>query len=186
MMLPVWAKLENNTERRTLRVMGTSLSISLMVYISTSFAGYSGFGPDVKSNLLLSFPQSTFVNVLQLLVSFKFMLALPFQLYPLGTSFCSLLEALSWLKPHRTPYVRTVVTIVAGGIVVAVSFFVTDLGIAFAFIGSLLSTVISYVIPAICWLTVGDGDARMKAMAVGLLLWAMVPPCFLISYYATL
>jgi len=187
MMLPVWAKLENNTPSRTRSVMLLAVGISVVVYICTSFAGYASYGRDVKSNVLLSFPPSDYVKVLQLFVSFKFTLALPFQIYPFAESVVSVCRARDIISLKSESTLRTVGAFICGAIVVTVTMFVTDLGTVFAFIGSLLSTVLSYVIPGVCWLVVDDHSRpSLTWLARTLLCWALVPPITLISYYATL
>ncbi|CAK9007392.1 Sodium-coupled neutral amino acid transporter 2 (Amino acid transporter A2) (Solute carrier family 38 member 2) (System A amino acid transporter 2) (System A transporter 1) (System N amino acid transporter 2) [Durusdinium trenchii] len=64
-VLPMYKELENRSPAKFARILIVAFSTLAVLFIFLSVAGYAAFGPQVESNLLLSLPRNTAMNIVQ-------------------------------------------------------------------------------------------------------------------------
>ncbi|KAJ2723579.1 hypothetical protein GGI07_002534 [Coemansia sp. Benny D115] len=138
--------------------------------ISTVFAvtGYLSFGEDAQANILGNFPSSdNYINLSRLLFAVTLILTTPMAFYPIRDTVTEMLH----IDPQRHGVSRvreSLCTVVIFVSCAAAAAACTDLGLAYELIGTLSSSVVNFLVPALIYLWAGT-DISVGALARGYL-----------------
>ncbi|KAJ2235677.1 hypothetical protein H4R99_002347 [Coemansia sp. RSA 1722] len=165
---PNYLGLRNQSTRSW--VNATSWASAGAGLISTAFAvtGYLSFGQGSNANILSNFPATDgYINFGRLLFAITLILTTPMAFYPIRDTITEMLH----IDPQRHAVGRmpesicTVVVFVSCTLAAAAC---TDLGLAYELIGTLSSSVVNFLLPALIYLWAGT-DVTFKGLARGCL-----------------
>ncbi|KAJ1826605.1 hypothetical protein LPJ56_002092 [Coemansia sp. RSA 2599] len=163
---PNYLGLRNQTVGSWVRA--TSWASAGAGLISTAFAatGYLSFGQASNANILSNFPTTDgYINFGRLLFAVTLILTTPMAFYPIRDTVTEMLH----IDPQRHGVGRmpesicTVVVFVSCALAAAAC---TDLGLAYELIGTLSSSVVNFLLPALIYLWAGT-DVTLKGLARG-------------------
>lgn len=195
-ILPVYSELQDSTVKRSSIVTIVSLGASALVYVVVASVGYATFGAQVGDNIIAMYPSSSlFVSIGKLSVIALTLTSYPMQLYPCRASLINMLEVNanvlssddteeSMLGPtsaemdpvnhyevnDRRWSILTLALMTAG---LLVSLLIDDLSIVLGIVGSVGSTTISFILPALLYRRMYDDEPNttLHSSAFFLGLW---------------
>ncbi|WFC93779.1 hypothetical protein MBRA1_000402 [Malassezia brasiliensis] len=180
-ILPVYSELHHSTVKRSSIVTILSLGASAMVYVVVASVGYATFGAQVGDNIIAMYPSSSmFVSIGKLSVIALTLTSYPMQLYPCRASLINMLEVNanvlssenteeSMLGPTSAEmdpvnhyeindqrWSLLTLTLMTAGLLV--SLLIDDLSIVLGIVGSVGSTTISFILPALLYRRMYDDE----------------------------
>lgn len=195
-ILPVYNELENSTVKRSSIVSIVSIGTSAAVYVVIALAGYFTFGANVGDNIIAMYPASSlFVSIGKLSVIALTLTSYPMQLYPCRASLLNMLEvnASNLSSPDAEQSMLTgenaevdldthtevdnrqwsLITLALMGAGLLVSILIDDLSIVLGIVGSVGSTTISFILPALLYRRMYEDEANapLHSAAFFLGLW---------------
>ncbi|KDE05490.1 hypothetical protein MVLG_04178 [Microbotryum lychnidis-dioicae p1A1 Lamole] len=163
-LFAVFNELKTNSQHRLNLVIGTSLGSAAIIYEILGILGYLCFGNLVGSNIIEMYPHSLLVSICQLGLVILVLFSYPLQLHPARASLDKVLYPPTdeGVQPggdedHASPEIplgRFVLE--SGGILLTtfcISMFVSSLEVVLGFVGATGSTTISFILPAIFFLS---------------------------------
>ena len=197
-IISVYRELDNCTLKRANTVTVSSVSASAMVYLFVGLVGYATFGSHAADNIISMYPdKSLFVGFGKLAVVFLALTSYPVQLYPSRASFISLwrywqrdavrlpetMDEQAHLVPSgtgsRTSTYRPLSTwswnaltlgMMLSGITVALA--VDDLSIVLGFVGSIGSSIVSFILPSVIYCCIFANGQRTINYSLSMVLGA--------------
>ena len=136
-------------------VITYSLGIAGIIYSIVALFGYLTYGNLVGSNILTSYPDDTLTNISRIFISLLVTFSYPLQSHPCRVSCLSLWKHLSpqdestLTRTFQFRYWTLTFLIVMSSFGIAMA--TDDLGDALAVVGATGSTIISYILPGICY-----------------------------------
>ncbi|KAJ2723589.1 hypothetical protein GGI07_002544 [Coemansia sp. Benny D115] len=126
--------------------------------------GLRSFGADVQANVFLNFPHTDlWINIARLAFCLTLVLTFPLTFYPIRDTL------VHWLGIHdaeslTAAVVRYVVTVAALVLVCITAVWCTDLGLAYELVGAASATTISFIFPALIFLSRGTDFSTKAAL----------------------
>ncbi|WFD42494.1 hypothetical protein MPSI1_001139 [Malassezia psittaci] len=194
-ILPVYYELRDSTVERCSIVTIVSIGSSAMVYVIVALIGYATFGANVSDNIIAMYPASSlFVCIGKLSVIALTLSSFPMQLYPCRASLINLLEYNRIVTPNsdsEEPILHSsmdqidpvqhielddrrwsLITIALMSAALLVSMLTDDLSVVLGIVGSLGSTTISFILPALLYRRIFEDEVnsnmRSSAFFLGL------------------
>jgi amino acid permease len=199
-LFPIYNELASNTQERMNIVIGSSIGAATMTYEVIAIFGYLTFGSKVGANIIAMYPStSLFIAVGQLAIVILVLFSYPLQVHPCrncldkvfhagdGHQFKALSESEGdgdetldddHAVADMSPFKHTALTllIIISGFTIA--FFVDDLRMVLAFVGSTGSTTISFILPGLFyWRLTRHDPTSSKALNRGALALAIYGVC---------
>ena len=146
-------ELRKPTTQRVDGVIMSSVLIAFTVYVIVAIAGYVTFGSYVSSDILNSYGSSGWVTLARSFVALLVSFSYPLQAHPARACLMSLVGRL-WpgaLEDTRVVAIKRVVTFCFLALSFSVALAVTDLGVILGIVGATGSTMVSYVLPGLCY-----------------------------------
>lgn len=173
-MFSVANELKRNTQFRLDRVITYSLFICIGTYGIVSYSGYHSFGNEVKSDLLINMPDNIWTTIMRLVFAVNLSFSFALQCHPCRNSISNIIwKKSAWDLDKRYFVVLTFCIVICS---VAITMFVTSLGIVLAIVGATGSTTISYILPGIFYFKIQKtGKKRWLALALSLIGCIVVP-----------
>ncbi|SCV73877.1 BQ2448_6307 [Microbotryum intermedium] len=193
-LFAVFNELKTNSQHRLNLVIGTSLGSAAVIYEILGILGYLCFGNLVGSNIIEMYPHSLLVSICQLGLVILVLFSYPLQLHPARASLDKVLypptdENVSGaggagqVDDHASseiPLGRFVLE--SSGILLTtfcISMFVSSLEVVLGFVGATGSTTISFILPAIFFLSLFNNpmtpqDRLLRLAAWCLLVWGVL------------
>lgn len=198
-ILPVYNELQHSTVERSTLVTVISVGASALVYLVVALVGYATFGSNVSDNIIAMYPDTNlFVCFGKLSVIALTLTSYPMQLYPCRASLLNMLEvnvdvlsateaeqsmlgaSSGEMDPvlHREISERrwTVLTLALMTAGLFISMLVNDLSVVLGIVGSVGSTTISFILPALLYRSIFQEDAKspLYKAATALGVWGAI------------
>ncbi|KAJ1406243.1 transmembrane amino acid transporter protein-domain-containing protein, partial [Ochromonadaceae sp. CCMP2298] len=189
-------EMKQPTPGRINAVVATSIFVAMSIYLIVAACGYHTYGASVDPDILVNYPETSFVSVARLAVSLLVAFSYPLQCHPSRRSILTLLStyldkpaednvsvASSAVAPSiETQAMRyTVVTACFLGLSLLIGLTVTNLGTVLALVGATGSTTVSYILPGFFYFFLfenkGPAWKRYLALAQGIIGLIIVPVC---------
>ena len=142
-----YMSLKNNNIRRWAITTTIALTISLVISLTLAVIGYIAFGANVKSNILVAFPDNdNVINFARFVLAISMFFTYPMQFYPARTA---LLRIFGFETAHKESSNKQhiSITLVLFLASLGIGLAVTDLGIVYELVGGFCSTMIAYLLP---------------------------------------
>ncbi|GAA5857001.1 hypothetical protein JCM9279_007309 [Rhodotorula babjevae] len=191
----VYNEVRTNSQARLNLVIGTSIGGAAIIYEILGILGYLTFGAAVGGNIIEMYPRTRLVSFCQVGITILVLFSYPLQLHPARASLDKFLFP---VKPteggdddepvsagdHGTgdeiPLARFVIE---SGVLLfstfVIAMFVSSLEVVLGFVGATGSTTISFILPAVFFLSLFKGstdprDQRLRLAAMALLAWGVL------------
>lgn len=170
-IFPVYNELRNHTQKRINNVIYWAIGLAFVLYCTVAGAGYSTYGEDVESNVLISYPKSTLTSVARIFISLLVAFSYPLLANPGRNSSMEL-----WRMTDRDPlaahknakfrFIAVTFVFLFGSFGVAM--ILNDLGVVLALIGATGSTVVTFILPgAAYYVMFKEDDSEPKWKLIG-------------------
>lgn len=189
-IIPVYNELADTSERTADTVAALSIGVSALVYLAVALLGYFSFGSFAPDNIVTMYPDtSLFVCFGKVSVILLTLTSYPLQLYPSRSSLHKVMYAGTHARggaeaderqqlmhdrgdtddfPDTRWNVITTVLILS---TIAVSVAVGDLSLVLGLVGSFGSTAISFILPALLYMTMFPEESAHRRAAKALAVW---------------
>lgn len=154
-------ELRNPVQSRVDTVTVASLATALCVYILVAVAGFTTYGDNVESNILISYPKTAVTSIARLFVSLLVAFSYPLVVHPGRNSMLGLWRGFDtdedmWLRHNKFRYIVTTCFLLGASL--GTSLLVTDLGVVFSFLGATSSSMMSLIIPGAAYYRMHQED----------------------------
>lgn len=170
-IFPVVNELKNPTVKRFGIVNGMAISTAMLLYLLVAISGYSLYGDNVESNVLISFPDTDTTTCARIFVSLLVAFSYPLLCNPGRTSMISLwnvtdkgAEVSEATKEFRFYTCTAVFTFGTLGLALLLS----DLGVVLDLIGATGATMITFILPGAAYYVMhpeGTGPSWLRTTA---------------------
>jgi len=194
------------SKRRMDTIVVSAYTVSGAAFALAALFGYATYGDGVTSDVLKGYPQVGIVQVTRLLFSLLAVFSYPLQAHPSRTSCLSLwslvcgsprtagrqvalagsagnnVGARAWLSESQRFRVATVVGLFGSWLIAVI---VTDLSAVLGVVGATGSTMVSYILPGLCY-TQTFQDPHLKRSLAWLQLGAgcvIMPSCLALEFF---
>ncbi|KAJ2716725.1 hypothetical protein H4R19_000465 [Coemansia spiralis] len=152
---PNYAGLRERSTAAWVRASSFATASATAVSVAFAVTGYVSFGSKAQANILENFPDSDgAINLARLLFAVSLVLTTPMGFYPIRDTVTEMLK----IDPERhgvSPIWESACTVVLFAVCAVSAALVTDLGLAFELIGTLSSSVVNFLLPALVFLWAG-------------------------------
>ena len=145
-------ELHMPTRSRNLLVCASAVGTALCVYIVLGGAGYMTFGNKVAHDILANYPATNMiVSLARLAISFVVTCCYPLQAHPTRACLTTIANRLlgGGLDANVVHYTITTVFVLTTA---TIAMLIDDLGIVLSIVGATGSTIVSYILPGLCYL----------------------------------
>ena len=164
-------ELETPTTTRIKNLFRVSITSAAAIYILFGCSSYSTYGDSIHSDSIINYPANDVDAVARIFISFVVAFSYPLQINPGRRAFLTLLQAIfnkdsqPSLFQIRFRFFGTTFLYLGGTLVLGL--LVEDLGLVFSLIGSIGSTMVMFIIPGYCYLSlfVFEGNEERRALA---------------------
>lgn len=149
-------ELRKPSQQRFDSVINCSIATALFVYATVSICGYSTYGDEVLSNILMNYPHTPLTSVTRIFVCLLVAFSYPLLAFPGRQSALNL-----WRKydNDKEPsfdvagfrWIMVTFCFLISTLIIAL--LVTDLGIILGLVGATGATVVSYILPGLAYYT---------------------------------
>ncbi|TNY17338.1 putative AVT6-involved in amino acid efflux from the vacuole [Rhodotorula diobovata] len=186
----VYNEVKTNSQARLNLVIGTSIGGAAIIYEVLGILGYLTFGTAVGGNIIEMYPRTRLVSFCQVGITVLVLFSYPLQLHPARASLDKFLfpvkpsEGDEPASDHGSgdeiPLGRFVIE---SGVLLfstfVIAMFVSSLEVVLGFVGATGSTTISFILPAVFFLSLFKGstdprDQRLRYLATLLLVWGVL------------
>ncbi|BGP41308.1 hypothetical protein JCM10449v2_005285 [Rhodotorula kratochvilovae] len=186
----VFNEIKTNSQARLNLVICTSIGGAAVIYELLGILGYLTFGAAVGGNIIEMYPRTTLVSIGQVGITILVLFSYPLQLHPARASLDK------FLFPHQPsdsddctddhghddeiPLGRFVIeSAVLLFATFMIAMFVSSLEVVLGFVGATGSTTISFILPAVFFLSLfkdstDPRDRRLRLGAMFLLAWGVL------------
>jgi amino acid permease len=172
-------------------VIGISLSIAAVVYSIVALFGYLTYGDLVGSNILTSYPDDNLTNLSRIFITLLVTFSYPLQTHPMRVCCLSMWKKISpqdestLTRKYEFRYWTLTFLIVMSSFGLAMA--TDDLGDALAVVGATGSTIISYILPGLCYYYLFPEPhwKRTAAMVLVLLGCVIMPVALVVIFIDT-
>ncbi len=169
-------------------VIGISLSIAAVVYSIFALFGYLTYGDLVGSNILTSYPDDNLTNLSRIFITLLVTFSYPLQSHPMRICCLSMWKKISpqdestLTRKYEFRYWTLTFLIVMSSFGLAMA--TDDLGDALAVVGATGSTIISYILPGLCYYYLFPEPHWKRTAAIALcILGCVIMPVALIVIF---
>jgi len=146
-------ELKDPTPPRVNSVILRAVGLALTVYILVAVAGYGTFGDSVESDILTNYGTGGITTTARFFVALLVCFSYPLQCHPSRMCITSIVRLLvpsaSEEGQARIWHIGITAVFLAASYLIALV--VTDLGVILAIVGATGSTMVSYVLPGLCY-----------------------------------
>ncbi|KAG0182592.1 hypothetical protein DFQ28_002763 [Apophysomyces sp. BC1034] len=162
----VFNELQDNTPRRVLKVLVSSVGGSAVMYQIIGVMGYLSFGKDVRGNVILEYPPTLYIAFGRLSVVILAACSYPMVVHPCRDSLCRFLDTDRHILSTIAIIICTYLTSIA----------LKELDLVLAFVGSTGSTTISFILPGLFYYKLHEYEPwnLKKRTAVGLAVYGFL------------
>eukprot|EP00622_Pseudochattonella_farcimen_P000142 FR734582.1.p1 GENE.FR734582.1~~FR734582.1.p1 ORF type:complete len:346 (+),score=50.95 FR734582.1:117-1040(+) len=140
------------TRERVDSVIGFSIGLAICVYVIVAVSGYATFGDAVESDILVNYGTGPAVTIARLFVAMLVCFSYPLQCHPSRMCTTSIVKLIFPGATVRHKFkVHLLITAVFLTCSYLVALTVTDLGVVLAIVRATGSTMVSYVLPGVCY-----------------------------------
>ena len=145
------AELERPTRSRVLTFVRSALGIVSSVYLAVSVLGYLTFRGDVEGNLLNSYPSDDYlIDTARVALALVVTFSVPLMIHPSRV----MLEQLLFPNSFGNSFVRPrVIALSLVSFAFLISVLVSDISVVFGLVGSTVTPIVSYLLPAAFFLS---------------------------------
>jgi len=144
-------ELHNPTRTRNLLVCVFAVGTALFVYIFLGTSGYMTFGDKVAHDILANYPaKNMIVAVARFAISFVVTCCYPLQAHPTRACITTIVKKTCGADCSEDVLHYTITTIFVGT-TATIAFLVSDLGLVLSVVGATGSTIVSYILPGLCY-----------------------------------
>ncbi|KAH8550289.1 transmembrane amino acid transporter protein-domain-containing protein [Umbelopsis sp. PMI_123] len=175
----VYNEQKDNSQKKINTVIASSIGTAIFLYEGIAIMGYLSFGKAVMGNIILEYPASLFVTGGRVAIVILVLLSYPLQCHPCRNSLDKVLSfnsapvdengAKVLSPPSTAKFIAMTMGILITTYCVAIT--MTKLDIVLAFVGSTGSTVISFILPAMFYLKLHEGQpwtfSKITALCLG-------------------
>jgi len=163
------------TRRRVAAMVSASVGVALSVYIALAGGGYSTFGALVKPDILRSYPPaSSVVGIARTMIAGIVTCCYPLQAHPSRLSIGSIVRKLAGRRAPSEAALHVPITACFVGASAAIALVVDDLGIVLKVVGATGSTIVSYILPGLCYFLLHPEPHVMRWLALALLIAGVI------------
>ncbi|KAL0230835.1 hypothetical protein PCE1_003212 [Barthelona sp. PCE] len=163
----LYYELKARTVPRMKKVVVSSMTMVGLLYLIISFSGYLQFGGAVKSNLLLNYPNSSWITIVsRLSMLFVVVFSFPVLAFAARTILLGLFNTKSYT-------LKIVIFITC---VYTLTFFVTDLGVILGFTGSTVGSIVVFFLAPFAYLRLTKEQA-VKNRTLIIFSWISILLC---------
>eukprot|EP00602_Paraphysomonas_sp_CaronLab_P002598 CAMPEP_0185020326 /NCGR_PEP_ID=MMETSP1103-20130426/2919_1 /TAXON_ID=36769 /ORGANISM="Paraphysomonas bandaiensis, Strain Caron Lab Isolate" /LENGTH=453 /DNA_ID=CAMNT_0027551155 /DNA_START=88 /DNA_END=1449 /DNA_ORIENTATION=- len=179
-------ELRNRTPSRVNMVIAAAIMTAIVLYLTVACFGYSTYGEEVESDILVNYPENYLTSTARLFVSLLVAFSYPLQAHPSRRCILTLMAALDNDKDEPSLHVQTMryvgVTVGFLGLSLIIGLTVSDLGVVLSLVGATGSTIVSYILPGFFYYLIfkdleGPVWKRNLALAQGVLGLIIIPVC---------
>ncbi|KAJ2794880.1 hypothetical protein H4R21_005327, partial [Coemansia helicoidea] len=146
---PNYTGLRDRSTAAWVRATAFATTGATAVSLAFAVAGYLAFGSKAQPNILENFPDSdAAINVARLLFALSLVLTVPMGFYPIRDTVTEMLK----IHPERhgaDAVWEAACTVVLFAVCAVAAALITDLGLAYELIGTLSSSVVNFLLPAL-------------------------------------
>ncbi|KAJ2759775.1 hypothetical protein IWQ56_005654 [Coemansia nantahalensis] len=161
---PNYTGLRDRSTAAWVRATAFATTGATAVSLAFAVAGYLAFGSKAQPNILENFPDSdAAINVARLLFALSLVLTVPMGFYPIRDTVTEMLK----IHPERhgaDAVWEAACTVVLFAVCAVAAALITDLGLAYELIGTLSSSVVNFLLPALVFLWAGT-DVSLARLA---------------------
>jgi hypothetical protein len=168
---PTIAQLANPTRERQYILMGFVVIVAAFCYLMSGLLPYLTLFDHIDNVVIFScYPTGQVITIITKGVYALFLLiTVPLLLYTSRLAFTGMMTCLC--KVEVTPVIWDIVGIVLLGLAALLAVAVINIPLMFDFIGGVAIPIIVYILPAVYYVRLCDGDNRAKK----LMAWVMIP-----------
>lgn len=144
-------EIRRPTQHRVNLVIVAAIGSALFLYMLVAMFGYSTYGENVESNILLNYPRTPLTSTARVFVSLLVAFSYPLQSHPSRKSLMSLInhyidnDAEISDNVYNFRYMLITCAFLIGSYFIAMT--IEDLGVVLALVGATGSTIVSYILP---------------------------------------
>ena len=144
-------ELHNPTRARNLTVCVCAVGTAVGVYILLGSSGYTTFGNKVAHDILANYPaNNAIVAVARFAISFVVMCCYPLQAHPTRACITTIVKKTCG-NGLDDDFLHYAITTVFVATTATIALLVEDLGIVLSIVGATGSTIVSYILPGLCY-----------------------------------
>lgn len=153
---PICNEMEAPTLKKLDDVWIYSILSALVLYIVVAVCGYSTYGENIKSDLLVNYPAVPLLSCARIMISSVVALSYPLQINPCRRALMTLMEQAidqgtrASAATLRIRYYSVTAIFLAASLAVGLT--VEDLGVVVALVGATGASMVMFIIPGFCFL----------------------------------